>query len=327
SNGKQLMLTGSVQSTAIDAPCVVAPIDTQSLAVGASSSGDCSSPAMHEGRAAAVLTGQSSNTAKVAIAHVDPTTGKTTTGPTVMTWDDASDTHLVTVYGGGSLWLYDVETPSGAQAVEVSQTTGQVEDVVSLPKFFRPVVAADAHGLWIGNSIEGSPVGGVLFHVAPGSHKVTTVLPGSDVVDWLVADGQHVWAGVRPAGASEQTVWRFDGSAAKSAFHVSEPGLFVFDVVGDEANGLWAAEPFPEANGQLSSDAGHYELDVVRIDPDTGARNTQARLPATLAELTQDLGPLARTIAFVAGSCYVLEQPFATGDLGSTRLARVAPVG
>jgi hypothetical protein len=265
--------------------------------------------------------------ATIAILRHDPATDKSTIGPVVMTYTPASDTAPVAAYGGGSLWIYDVETNNGPEAVQVSATSGQVEDVVRTPLLYRPIMAANSDGLWLGNSIEGSQVAGTVFHVTPGSHTVTTVVSSqNDAVDWLVADSGHVWAGIRPSGSTLLSLWRFDGPQGIVALHVAEPTLEVGPnyVVGDEQDGLWLTTPDPPI-GATPSPQDNQHLDVVRLDANTGKRTVEAALPP-LDQLAAESQTASGQAAFFAGNYFLLQSPSVGGNTGFTQVLRVTPL-
>jgi hypothetical protein len=264
----------------------------------------------------------------IAISHRNsPATGFTI-GPVVMKYTSASDTTPVTAYGGGSLWIYDLDTNNGPEAIQVSATSGQVEDVVRTPAFSRPILAANADGLWLGNSIEGSVLPGTLFHVAPGSHVVSTVVSSrNDAVDWLVADQGHVWAAIRPATAiGVLSVWRFDGPDATVAFRTPEPSLQEGPnfVVGDEQDGLWLTTSDPPI-GEYPAPTDNQHLDVVKLDPDTGKPNVEAALPPldTLDAYSQTALLQA---ALFAGNYFLFQSPAVGGGTGFTQLLEVTPL-
>jgi hypothetical protein len=264
----------------------------------------------------------------IAIARHDSTTNTDAIGPIVMRYDVASDTRPVATYGGGSLWIYDLDTKRGPEALQISATSGQVEDVVRTPALSRPIIAANSYGLWLGNSIEGSLVAGTVFHVAPGSHAVTTVVPSpNDAVDWMVADNGHVWAGIRPSSVTGVlSVWRFDGPKATVAFRAPEPSLQEGPnvVVGDEQDGLWLTTPDPPI-GDSPAPTDNQHLDVVRLDANTGKPTVEAQLPPpdTSAAESQTAAGQA---AFFAGSYFLLQSPSVDGYTGFTQLLRVTPL-
>ena len=222
-----LLLTGTPASTGQDTACVAAPVDTTALNVGAVVTGDCSDPALI-GRTVTAVNSYIplTNNATISIAHVDA--GKVTTGPVVMTYDHSSTSNPVTAYGGGWLWIYDVATTNGPEAIQVSATSGRVVEVVRMPQLYRPIAAANSDGLWLGDSSCCGPAAAVIFHVAPGSHTAATVMPdsrnGAEFVDWLVADEGHLWAGTR-SGDTDEVLRRFDGHAGR--LQIGGQGLLV----------------------------------------------------------------------------------------------------
>jgi hypothetical protein len=329
-----LLLTGAVASTDPDAPCVRTPINAATLSLGTFTTISCDDPASSGDLVAVTVSnpdaGSNDFASGIAVTRIDPATGTLSTGPTLMRFNDSSNTHVATAYGGGSLWIYAVDTSAGAQAIEVSATSGQVLDVVTTPLLVRPIMIANSSGLWLGNSVDGvlgRNVAGTLFHIAPRSHAVKTVLSSIDVVDWLVADNAHAWAGIRSVGSSLLSLWRFDGPNAAVAFHVTEPSLQELGanaVVGNEQDGLWVTTPDPPI-GDTPSPPAHQYLDVVRLDPNTGKARVEAVLPATF-NLATDGSTAAGQAAFSQGSYFLLQSPSVGGYTGFTQLLRVTPL-
>jgi hypothetical protein len=327
-----LLLTGGVASTDPNAPCIRTPVDAATLTLGAVTTGSCDEPAASGERVAIDVInpdgGSLAFTTSIAITVTDPKTGSRKTGPVVMRISEASDTNPVVAYGGGSLWVYDVDTSNGPEAIQISATTGQVEDVARTPQLYRPIMAANGDGLWLGNSIQGSPTAGTVFHVAPTSHVVTTVVPSpNDAVDWMVADPGHVWAGIRPSdGSGGLSLWRFDGPKATVAFRMPEPSLEAGTnfVVGNEQDGLWLTTPDPPF-GDYPSPTDNQHLDVVRLNADTGKPTVEAVLPP-LDQLDAESQTGSGQAAFSDGSYFLLQSPSVGGYTGFTQLRRVTPL-
>lgn len=327
-----LLLAGQVASTDPNAPCVRTPVDAATLSLGAFTTGSCDDPELSGERVAIDVInpdgGSLAFTTLIAIAVTDPKTGTRKTGPVVMRISEASDTNPVVAYGGGSLWVYDVDTSNGPEAIQVSATTGQVEDVARTPQLYRPIVAANGDGLWLGNSIEGSPAPGTVFHVAPGSHVVSPVVTSSsDAVDWMVADNGHVWAALRPSsGSGALSVWRLDGPTATVAFRTPEPTLQAGPnfVVGDELDGLWLTTSYPPI-GDYPSPTDNQHLDIVKLDADTGKPTVEAVLPA-LSQLDAEAQTAVGQGAISQGSYFLLQSPSVGGYTGFTQLLRVTPL-
>jgi len=326
-----LLLTGTVGTTDPNAPCVRSPVNPTPLALGALATSSCDDPAP-PGDVVSIDVGNpdagsTDFATTVAIARTNPTTGAVTTGPIVMRLNDASNTHVMTVHGGGSMWIYDLDTTYGPEAIQVSARSGQVEDVVRTLALSKPVIAANSDGLWLGNSIEGGQVAGTLFHVAPGSHTVSTVVASqSDAVDWMVAGPGHVWVGMRPNTSTLLSLWRFDGPKATVAFHTPEPTLQAGPnlVVGNDQDGLWLTAPNPPLGATEPIDIHH--LDVVRLDADNGKATVEAALPPPLDTLDVASQTASGQAALSEGSYYLLQSPSVRGYTGFTQLLRVTPL-
>jgi hypothetical protein len=337
--GRDLLLTGTRTSGRPSPPCVAALMDPRTLAIGRVVTGNCDDPAL-AGRTVMPVSSPSPNGHwTVAVAREDPATGAVTTGPVVMTYSDSSDTRPVTAYGDRSLWLYDVATTHGPEVLQISEATGRVTDTATAPPLYRPILAANDDGLWLGNSVEGGVSTDPLWHVAPGAASAVAVTgpplsrrydkPGVgfrtydlDVI-WLLGIGDHLWAGTALAGNIDQTIWRFDGPTARVVFSTPDHGYDPTGVVGDEADGLWTAVPFPPFGTGPVTPSENTRQDIVRIDPDTGAE-TVAAAAAPVPTLDAEEGMTAGQAAYLDGSLFVLQPPFrADGYLGYEVLDRV----
>jgi hypothetical protein len=322
---ERLLLTGEIASTGSNSVvCVAATFDPQTLQLGGTTKGSCNDPAIFGETIAAVNNNlPNSNNASISIARVDPRTGRVSVGPVIMTYAALSDTRPVMAYGRGSLWIYDVDTTNGPELVQVATSSGRVEDTIAMPQLYRPILAANDDGLWIGNSIEGSPAPNVLYHVSPGSSRATGVVSAGPLhTFWLVGSGDSIWAGIGPSFA-QQSIWRFDGSDPDPVFRVSDDGYDPTVVVGDEADGLWTVVPYPPIG--VTRTTGPYPEDVVSIDPNSGRETVVTVLPRVVLP-SDDAGLTTGQSAFFLGSLFVLEPPFeARGYLGYSKLIRVTP--
>ncbi len=333
-----LLLTGTVASTGSSVlggsqQCVSAPVDPQSLAIGTVSQGSCDDPALFGRTVMPVIGSPDSADATVAIAHVDRASGQVLIGPTVMTFGDYSDTHPVTVYGGGWMWLYDVNTTNGPELLQVSDSTGDVVGSWQMPHLVRPLLSANDDGLWIGNSFAGGTFAAAppsaLYFIAPGSSSPSVVIEDSEVpVCWLQADGTSVWLGTGPhgGGCAKETFMRFDDGDLLPVFQTADAGSPVFTVVGG-APDLWTAEWSPTPLGWTPGESN--SLEVVRLDPDSGAIAPVATLPATpvsAESVAQGMAP-GQAVPF-DGSLFLLQPPFRQGGyLGFSTLVRLAEGG
>ncbi|MGH9047000.1 MAG: hypothetical protein ACRDVW_06765 [Acidimicrobiales bacterium] len=319
---------------------VSAPISAETMQIGPNTGGNCDDP-MFSGETVGVVDTPlpHSDTDTVAIAVVDPQTGQVSTGPVVMSYSFGSDSRLVTAYGGGWLWVYDVATPNGPEVLQVSAASGQVADTIAMPRLFRPVVVANDAGLWVGNSIAGSSgpaTSPSLYHVAPGSTTPIAVLTDTaGAVCWMVGSDEDLWvsvpAAIPTACSSEQTLEGFNGSDIEPVFMTTlsgfEPTWMVNNesaVIGNQTDGLWTASYVQ------SQDV----IQFIRINPDTGAEAVVATVPgpsngADWPSYESPLGGGAsgviQTVVF-EGSLFFLELPNkAEGFDGS--LVRVTPSG
>ncbi len=278
------------------------------------------------------------NHAIARIAHLDKRTSRIILGPVVMTWSDASDTHLQVIVGDGSLWLFDAATTRGSEVVRVSERTGKVDNTIPIPGGLdRPILATDADGLWMGVATNGGYApdlaGSPIYHIAVGSNVATIVFTGGHATFWMVASGHTLWDDVAtistPGGQLTQTIWRFDGPKARRVFHTRTVLPFGVSVVGDKAEGLWTvASQLPRGVGP-NADTGTNctrQPVVVAINPDTGRQRVVATLPPGSAGRgfdcqSQDLGVGQGVIA--GGNLYLLDDVTGAGGGAYTKLLRI----
>jgi hypothetical protein len=304
-------------------PCVAAPLDPESIAVGTLNVGNCGDPLLF-GESVEAVTHQTplSNNITVSVNVVSPTTGTLTSGPVVMTYEYSSDTHLVTTYGPNALWIYDVATTNGAELLEVSTQTGAVIDVVPMPKLYRPLLSADDGGVWVANSIEGSP-GPALSYVASGASAPTTVVADTGLaICWLTADGSTAWVGAGTGwNCGNQMVQKYVDGDPGPIFSTSLAGFTPFWVVGNAADGLWAMQWSEPVSPGASS-----PQQIISINPDTGTESVVATTPPVEYPNGVPTNGLAQGQGvFFDGALYLLEPPFRlNGYLGYTSILRVA---
>ena len=318
-----LLLTGVTEAnigspaTGPGSTCAAASLDPQTLATGTLQTGSCGDPMLSGRTVEAVETPvPQSNNATMSINVADPATGHVSDGPVVMTYGSYSDTRPVIAYGAAWLWIYDVATTAGPELLQVSASSGVVVDTVRMPALYRPLLAADAGGVWVGNSVDGSS-GPALSYVGAGSSAPSTVIADTNVpICWLQADGTNAWVGAGVQRCAKQAVERFADYGTAPLFTV--PGsLLVFTVVGDESDGLWTL--------QLTDGVQQ----IVSIDPRTGAETVAGTLPYEQEPiLSQEYGLLPGQAVYYDGALYVLLPPFrSNGYLGYTSVVRVTPRG
>ncbi len=322
--GDRILLYGSTRESnylEVTDTCYSAWVDPSSLVLGDERSGSCADPAL-EGRL--VLPGFSidknpprpgvDQRAVVSISHVVSHSPGYALGPVVMSfsafaWGDSAPTWI---YGGGDLWLYEWDNPGGVDLMRISATTGDVLQRLRAPKVWHPVLAYNDEGLWIAASGQtSSPT--PLYLVAPGGAHASAVYHFVDdgFAKWIVASGDDLWLNAQPRPPSEVgVVLMLRGPEAKPVWHVPESASLVqvFEtlggsgMVGDAADGLWAAPP-----------TAYNEQQVVRIDPMSGALSTEAALKAGYSGSPAylDQTPLTSwTGVTLAGSFFLLDPPY-----------------
>jgi hypothetical protein len=176
-------------------------------------------------------------------------------GRVVMRYEDASDTRPQYAWYGRSLWIYDVATRNGAEVLRFDARTGALLQRTAMPKLFRPVMVANADGLWLdpatNGGIDGVAVAPVL-HVGFGVARPAVVHRGGRAAMWMAASAHTVWF-EQIAGQANVAIWRIDGGKVRLLVHPKKPGF-----QGAYSRGrLW----------ELTCGVKEH---LLRIDPDTG---------------------------------------------------------
>jgi len=314
-----LLLTGETRASFENSKptCVAAPIDPQSLAVGKLEVGSCDDPLLSGLPIEAVNTPiPHSNNSTISMNTADAGTGQVDHGPGIMTYWSYSDTRPVLASGSRWIWIYDVATTAGPELLQVSAHSGAVVDTIPMPALYRPLLAADDGGVWVANSIEGSPASALSYVVGGASVPRVVVAATNLPICWLVASGTSAWAGAGVGGAcAEEVVQRYSDHGTGPVFTagVTPPS---FTVIGDEANGLWTMRWLSPTREE-----------IIRIDPDTGSESVVGTLPSSpLPTYETDEGLLQGQSAYFDGSLYLLEPPFRkNGYVGYTSIVRVVP--
>jgi hypothetical protein len=323
-----LLLTGVTKAngespaSSAQSTCAAARLDPRTLAIGRTVTASCGDPLLFG------LTAEAVNTqlvhpdgvynAVVSVNTANPATGQVTDGPAVMTYGSYSDTKPVIVYGSQWMWIYDVDTTNGAVLLQVSTNSGDVVDTITMPSLYRPLLAAGDDGLWVANSLGGSPGPALLYVAAGASAPRVVVSDPNDPVCWLTASGTSAWIGAGVArGCVTQTVERFAEQGGAPLFSV--PGGSTpppFEVIGNEADGLWTM--------QWSSPSRE---EIISIDPDTGTTSVVATVPSVqLPSYETDQGLVDGQAVYLDGDLYLLEPPFRVGGyLGYASVVRVVP--
>jgi hypothetical protein len=333
----RLVLSGEVADTAAsNPPCASAIVDPRTLQAGAVREAPCNGVAA--GETIGFVSGfvRKSNDATIRIARVDVRTGHVSDGPVVMVYSFGSTSRPVSAAGGGWLWVFDAAPTKGPELLQVSASTGRVVNTVTMPPIYRPIMAANDDGLWLGPSISGGGPA-ALYFVAPGSKTPEVVLPGlvpstatrsgttAQSVCWLVGSGHDLWSGIGPT-CDQQTIRRYNGTNLEPVFAVPDRGYDPNAVVGGKTQGLWTMQWVPPLGTGIPTAALRAQV-IVRIDPDTGIEKVLARVPAIALPQYGDasLGLLDEQAAYLDGALYLLEPPFRDGGYtGYANLIRVA---
>lgn len=223
-----------------------------------------------------------SQTGLVRIATRNRHTGTVGLGPVVMKYGNYSDGRPEWTYGGGSLWLYDVGTPSGAQLLRISLSAGTVLATVKMPALSRVLLSAGPQGLWFAQSLEsgwpsGKPRPALVYFVGVGVTRPEVVPQRGEYLNWLVTSAGATWADVQ-TGDRSQLIETFSGPrAAPSAVEVAGTNAQVPSNFGegpfDAPPVLYAPGPglvyaWPGWRGY--SVGGSSQQDIVKLDPATG---------------------------------------------------------
>ena len=313
--------------------CVMAKVELTNLSVKNLLEPRCDDPRLSAAPIVAVQQYSPSMQSRVRIARIDPKTGHLDVGSVVVTYTQLSDSHLEVAQGPGYLWLYAPITSKGAQALRISDATGAVlQDTVISPAMDRPVIAANANGLFLaqagnsgflGSSRQNSST--AIFRLGIGTNQVEPFdvpsgTPFQGFISWMTGSGNSLWADVcpRPIDAIACKITRFVGITGTPVYATtdSEGNGGAGWVVGNGTTGLYSAVPVGSPETTL------YR--VVRIDPNNGNISTLATV--TLPDFYNGNADHGAQSSIVAdGALYLLGPP--TGPAGGSlpgRLYRIA---
>jgi hypothetical protein len=296
--------------------CLEADVDPVTLALSDVSEPRCEDPRSYGEPVVPVeATVDRGNYISVRVARFDPATGYMAVGPVLGTDEDASDTRPQWVYGSGSLWLYLAApkgSPHAGEALRVSEATGQlVQEARVSPTLYRPVMAADANGLYLSPAVNGNFEAGrrtanaVIFQVSTGATASDVFYRWTSpqfygFADWMTGDGDQLSADVcqRPEPSVKCVLAVFQGTNDHPVVLAPEPYLDGW-AVGNPITGFFSS--LVPANEESSP----VPTTIVRIDPSTGTvhRLASVVLPAYWGFLEPDGNPDA---ALYGGDLYLL---------------------
>jgi hypothetical protein len=336
--GGALVVTGSTVGRHGSAVCDAAVVDPATLALSRRRTGSCDDPSLAGERVLPIQAGEPRvpfpgggtgiGTDTLRIAHLTQASPGYEIGPVVMRTPQISDEHPVWTFGDGYLWLYDGTSGDGSEVLRISQASGAVLARVSMPNLPRPILAANADGLWMAPSVNGG--GHAVYHLSLGASTATPILRlNHGYVGWMVAAGHDLWLDVA-AGGKTQTLLRLHGAGATPTLRATLQTSTLDNeaeiqgggaaVVGDETDGLWTAPRPISGNTQR----------ILELNPATGALTHVATLtPAYTAPNAVAYGSY-QAVAY-DGSMFLLDPPVVSGSsypyrpTGFSALYRITP--
>jgi len=147
----------------------------------------------------------------------------------------------------------------------------------SMPRLDRPLLAADADGLWIASSPEtGAGTPAPIYHLAPGARQAVVSHRGGYATLWIVAAGHTVWADIAsmtpPSTTVRQQIWRLVRPSATAHALASADSLnsSATPVLQPGSAALWTISnvPYRDSAGTDYGNCPQHQL--VRIDAQTG---------------------------------------------------------
>lgn len=198
-------------------------------------------------------------------------------GRFVFRYSNASDSKVQWAYGGGSLWIYNVATDRGAMLFRYSLRTARLQQHVSFPRLYKPVLDADDAGAFL----MANPSGGIsgqrtaaLYFVSPGAKSPRILQRGARAALWMTAHSRTLWLET-VTGTKTFKLWRYDGTRGRVLWTHHRSTLYGTSY-GDGA--LWG----------VSAPYCAQHVRALRINARTGAMRVIANVP--LLDCNQ-LGP------------------------------------
>ena len=323
-NGQLILSGGPAGSPLASTPapaglgsCRSAVVDPRTLALSRQTVGPCSDPRVFsesvlpvESAAPGVVNG---STFRVARALPG---GKASTGPVLLRYTDLVGTGPVVVYGAGYMWAYVPLAERGGELLVISQATGLVAGRVPVPEVSRPLLLANAAGLWFAaKTALGPPVEPGLYHVTLGLSRPELVVRTTGL-QWLAGWGQMLWVGTTKrstTNGSSSQLYRVAGSRAR-------PGTLLRLVRVLPALGSAA----PEGATYLGAPGGRIwavtggpcARSVLELDPAATSYRTVASLPSPPGCDQLHTSPVPAPLVVNKTFMFVL-QPWGQGRFGA----------
>jgi len=209
----------------------------------------------------------------------------TVAGKVVMRFGDYSDTRPQYAWYGRSLWIYDVATSRGPEALRFDSQTGVLLQRTAMPRVYRPVMAANGDGLWLDPATNGGLDGvnvAPLLHVPFGASKPVVVHRGGRAAMWMAASAHTVWF-EQISGGSSVSIWRVDRSTVRLLARPKPIG----DQAAYDQGRLWEVA------------CGSRKDRLLRVDPDSGALTPIGQFP--------DVNYCGAAITGTHGDAFVLD--------------------
>jgi hypothetical protein len=247
--GGQLILSAygnSAPHAANGGTCDTAVVDPRMLRLASITRGACDNPALFHLRVMEIDQYNPQGLVQSRVATVDRNAKSGySLGPVLFSHEECSDCSEESAHGPRSLWIYapfstpDIREQKG-ELFRISERTGRVLERWAMPSITRPLLATDADGLWLTESLDG---GGppILYHVSPGMHTPAQALRYDNRTGartparFLIADKHTVWleSFATARSAAQAWLWRLHGTT------VAEHGRAVHgaDACGDSGEG------------------------------------------------------------------------------------------
>ncbi|MGD0441490.1 MAG: hypothetical protein ABSB52_12815 [Acidimicrobiales bacterium] len=271
--------------------------------------------------------------------HIDPDSEHATVGPVLITMSNWDWIHSGgAAVGSGSIWIYGLGATSGPQLLELSASTGALEHRFVVNAGVDPLMVVGVSGAWITQGVFGGDECNptcALYHLARGSSRAVVVRRTRGIGDeWLAVDGKRVVLDI-VSETSVGYVQRIEGVAAATgrmsfetpARLLPAPSFAGFGslVVSSSLGLVTLSELEPHAGTPTTVSCAHgAPVEVIRIDPTTGAQSELAVLPARAVRRDCSSVPLIAGQAVVyEGALYFLSDPTSVGQLPLSRLVRV----
>lgn len=289
-------------------PCTLARVDPTTLARVESTLPACGVFALYGDGAALVLSEQlvrgTAASVSIRLERVDPVTGRAKVfAPVDFVFDGSAIAHAAVAYGDGALWIAgdDDAVPS---LVEVSPTTGAIEQRWTLPGDAGAYsLAAGPSGAFVAPGTGAGADFGILT-ATPGTTRLRSVsgLSGDLWATWLVPTGHDVIGNVvfRNAGVGATSVH-------SKLVRLTPTGRSVYSITGDElvSDVPPLAGPLQDLWGVTPGESGCAGETLTALAPATGGSRRVVRFASGGCDFAGNFDLVATT----DGAVFLLARP------------------